>query len=253
MGGDIVVWVVYKGFEVILQDCEECFIDLVMECVQVLFVKKVCDESKCFVVVVCLCVDLEGNGVVEVDLVIEVIIENLEVKCVLYQMLELKMKQDVLLIINILLILLVELCDYIQCLVQFVGLYYFNLVVQMLLVEIIYYDGMVLEIECCLVVFCKVLGKFLVLVVGSLGFLVNCVLFLYMLEVVIVYVEGILGLVIDKVVVKFGMLMGLIELIDIVGLDVVVGVGCELVFFLGLQILVVLQMVELDKCGKKDG
>src|SRR3546814_18362240 len=68
------------------------------------------------------------------------------------------------------------------------------------------------------------------------SFLVNRLLFPYMLEAATAYSEGIPGAVIDKAAVKFGMPMGPIELIDTVGLDVASGVGQELAPFLGLEI-----------------
>jgi 3-hydroxyacyl-CoA dehydrogenase/enoyl-CoA hydratase/3-hydroxybutyryl-CoA epimerase len=104
-----------------------------------------------------------------------------------------------------------------------------------------------------LAAFCKALDKFPVPVAGTPGFLVNRVLFPYMLEAANAYAEGIPGAVIDKAAVKFGMPMGPIELIDTVGLDVAAGVGKELSPFLGLQVPAALATVEPDKRGKKDG
>jgi 3-hydroxyacyl-CoA dehydrogenase/enoyl-CoA hydratase/3-hydroxybutyryl-CoA epimerase len=121
------------------------------------------------------------------------------------------------------------------------------------LVEIIHHDGMAPETERRLAAFCKALGKFPVPVAGTPGFLVNRVLFPYMLEAATAYAEGIPGPVIDKAAVKFGMPMGPIELLDTVGLDVAAGVGKELAPFLGLQIPAALQTVEQGKRGKKDG
>jgi 3-hydroxyacyl-CoA dehydrogenase/enoyl-CoA hydratase/3-hydroxybutyryl-CoA epimerase len=104
-----------------------------------------------------------------------------------------------------------------------------------------------------LAAFCKALDKFPVPVAGTPGFLVNRVLFPYMLEAATVYAEGVPGVVIDKAAVKFGMPMGPIELIDTVGLDVAQGVGAELSPFLGLQLPAALATVEPGKRGKKDG
>ncbi|WP_054658484.1 3-hydroxyacyl-CoA dehydrogenase NAD-binding domain-containing protein, partial [Stenotrophomonas pictorum] len=253
MGGDIAAWAAYKGFNVTLQDREQRFIDPAMTRAQALFDKKVKDPAKRPEVVARLKADLAGDGVAVADLVIEAIIENPEAKRALYQTLEPKMKAGALLSTNTSSIPLVELRDHIQRPAQFAGLHYFNPVAQMPLVEIIHHDGMAPETERRLAAFCKALGKFPVPVAGTPGFLVNRVLFPYMLEAATAYAEGIPGPVIDKAAVKFGMPMGPIELLDTVGLDVAAGVGKELAPFLGLQIPAALATVEPNKRGKKDG
>jgi 3-hydroxyacyl-CoA dehydrogenase/enoyl-CoA hydratase/3-hydroxybutyryl-CoA epimerase len=253
MGGDIAAWAAYKGFTVTLQDREQRFIDPAMTRAQALFEKKVKDPAKRPDVVARLKADLAGDGVAQADLVIEAIIENPEAKRALYQSLEPKMKADALLTTNTSSIPLVELRDHIQRPAQFAGLHYFNPVAQMPLVEIIHHDGMAPETEKRLAAFCKALGKFPVPVAGTPGFLVNRVLFPYMLEAATAYAEGIPGPVIDKAAVKFGMPMGPIELLDTVGLDVAAGVGKELAPFLGLQVPAALATVEQNKRGKKDG
>ncbi|MCW4454787.1 3-hydroxyacyl-CoA dehydrogenase NAD-binding domain-containing protein [Flavobacterium sp. MXW15] len=253
MGGDIAAWAAYKGFDVTLQDREQRFIDPGMTRAQALFARKVKDESKRPAVAARLKADLAGDGVAQADLVIEAIIENPEAKRELYQSLEPKMKADALLTTNTSSIPLTELRGHIQRPAQFAGLHYFNPVAQMPLVEIIHHDGMAPETEQRLAAFCKALGKFPVPVAGTPGFLVNRVLFPYMLEAATAYAEGIPGPVIDKAAVKFGMPMGPIELLDTVGLDVAAGVGEELAPFLGLQIPAALASVEAGKRGKKDG
>ncbi len=253
MGGDIAAWAAYKGFDVTLQDREQRFIDPAMARAQALFEKKVKDPAKRPDVAARLKADLAGDGVAQADLVIEAIIENPEAKRELYQSLERRMKTDALLTTNTSSIPLVELRGHIARPAQFAGLHYFNPVAQMPLVEIIHHDGMAPETEQRLAAFCKALGKFPVPVAGSPGFLVNRVLFPYMLEAATAYAEGIPGPVIDKAAVKFGMPMGPIELLDTVGLDVAAGVGRELAPFLGLQIPAALATVESSKRGKKDG
>ncbi|MDX3936524.1 3-hydroxyacyl-CoA dehydrogenase NAD-binding domain-containing protein [Stenotrophomonas sp.] len=253
MGGDIAAWSAYKGFNVTLQDREQRFIDPAMERAQALFAKRVKDDSKRPAVAARLKADLAGEGVAQADLVIEAIIENPEAKRELYQSLEPKMKADALLTTNTSSIPLDELRDHIQRPAQFAGLHYFNPVAQMPLVEIIHHDGMAPETEGRLASFCKALGKFPVPVAGTPGFLVNRVLFPYMLEAATAYAEGVPGPVLDKAAVKFGMPMGPIELLDTVGLDVAAGVGKELAPFLGLQVPAALATVEQGKRGKKDG
>ncbi len=253
MGGDIAAWAAYKGFDVTLQDREQRFIDPAMARAQALFEKKVKDPAKRPEVAARLKADLAGDGVARADLVIEAIIENPDAKRELYQSLEPRMKDDALLTSNTSSIPLVELREHIAHPARFAGLHYFNPVAQMPLVEIIHHDRMAPETEQRLAAFCKALGKFPVPVAGTPGFLVNRVLFPYMLEAATAYAEGIPGPVIDRAAAKFGMPMGPIELLDTVGLDVAASVGRELAPFLGLQIPAALATVEQGRRGKKDG
>lgn len=253
MGGDIAAWSAYKGFEVTLSDREQRFIDGALTRAQDLFAKRVKDESKRPAVAARLKGDLAGDGAAQADLVIEAIIEKPEAKRELYDQVEPKMKPDALLTTNTSSIPLVELRDHIRRPAQFGGLHYFNPVALMPLVEIIRHDAMAPETEQRLAAFCKAIDKLPVPVAGTPGFLVNRVLFPYMLEAATAFAEGIPGPAIDKVAVKFGMPMGPIELIDTVGLDVAAGVGAELAPFLGLSVPAALSGVEPNKRGKKDG
>jgi 3-hydroxyacyl-CoA dehydrogenase/enoyl-CoA hydratase/3-hydroxybutyryl-CoA epimerase len=253
MGGDIAAWSAYKGFEVTLQDREQRFIDGAQARAQELFAKRVKDETKRPAVAARLKSDLDGAGVPEADLVIEAIIENPEAKRELYESVEPRLKADALLTTNTSSIPLTELREHIQRPAQFAGLHYFNPVALMPLVEIIRHDAMAPETEKRLAAFCKALDKLPVPVAGTPGFLVNRVLFPYMLEAANAYAKGIPGPVIDKAAVKFGMPMGPIELIDTVGLDVAAGVGRELAPFLGLMVPAALGNIETGKRGKKDG
>ncbi|HQY82182.1 3-hydroxyacyl-CoA dehydrogenase NAD-binding domain-containing protein [Thermomonas sp.] len=254
MGGDIAAWSAYKGFEVTLQDREQRFIDGALARAQELFAKRVKDDAKRPAVAARLQGDLAGDGVADADLVIEAIIENPDAKRALYAAVEPRLEADALLTTNTSSIPLDELRGHITRPAQFAGLHYFNPVALMPLVEIIHHDQMAAETQQRLAAFCKALDKLPVPVAGTPGFLVNRVLFPYMLEAMTAYAEGIPGPAIDKVAVKFGMPMGPIELIDTVGLDVAAGVGGELAPFLGLPIPAALQAPpEAGKRGKKDG
>ena len=254
MGGDIAAWAAYKGFQVTLQDREQRFIDTAMTRAQELFAKRVKDAGKRPEVAARLVSDLEGAGVASADLLIEAIIERPDAKRDLYAAVEPKMKADALLTTNTSSIPLTELREHIARPAQFAGLHYFNPVAMMPLVEIIQHDGMAPDTAKRLAAFCKAIDKLPVPVAGTPGFLVNRLLFPYMLEAVTAYSEGIPGPVLDKAAVKFGMPMGPIELIDTVGLDVASGVGAELAPFLGLPIPAALAAPpEAGKRGKKDG
>ena len=254
MGGDIAAWSAYKGFEVTLSDREQRFIDGAMARAGDLFAKKVKDEGKRPAIAARLKGDLSGDGAATADLVIEAIVEQPEAKRDLYTSVEPRMKPDALLTTNTSSIPLVELREHIQRPAQFAGLHYFNPVAMMPLVEIIRHDAMAADTERRLAGFCKAIDKLPVPVAGTPGFLVNRVLFPYMLEAVRAFAEGVPGAAIDKAAVRFGMPMGPIELVDTVGLDVGAHVASELAPFLGIEVPAALSgEIEPGKRGKKDG
>lgn len=253
MGGDIAAWSAYKGFEVTLQDREQRYIDSAMTRAQALLEKKIKDPARRPAVAARLKSDLAGAGVESADLVIEAIIEDLQAKRALYAAVEPRLKPDALLTTNTSSIPLVELRADIARPAQFGGLHYFNPVAMMPLVEVVHHDAMSAQTARRLAMFCRALDKYPVPVAGTPGFLVNRVLFPYLLEAATAYAEGIPGAVIDKTAVKFGMPMGPIELIDTVGLDVAAGVSKQLAAFLGLQVPAALATVAADRRGKKDG
>ena len=254
MGGDIAAWSAYKGFEVTLADREQRFVDAALQRASELFAKRVKDESKRPAVAARLRGDVAGNGVTDADLLIEAIVERPDAKRALYGDVEPRMKPDALLTTNTSSIPLDELREGLARPAQFAGLHYFNPVALMPLVEIIRHDGMDPVTEQRLAGFCRAIDKFPVPVAGTPGFLVNRVLFPYMLEAANAYAEGIPAPLIDKAAVKFGMPMGPIELVDTVGLDVAAGVGHELAPFLGLPIPAALATPpDVGRRGKKDG
>ncbi|MCA0198001.1 MAG: enoyl-CoA hydratase/isomerase family protein [Proteobacteria bacterium] len=253
MGGDIAAWSAYKGFQVTLQDREQRFIDGALSRAQELFAKRVKDDAKRPAVAARLQGDLDGAGVATADLVIEAIVENPVAKRELYQALEPRMKPDALLTSNTSSIPLDELREHLARPDRFAGLHYFNPVALMPLVEIVQHDRLDPGHVRRLAGFCKTLDKLPVAVAGTPGFLVNRVLFPYLLEAASLHAEGVPGKVIDKAAVDFGMPMGPIELIDTVGLDVAQGVAAELAPFLGLQVPATLAAVEPGRRGRKDG
>ena len=254
MGGDIAAWAAYKGLDVTLQDREQTVIDKAQARAATLFEKKVKDETKRPAVAARLRSDLAGDGVADADLVIEAIVERADAKRELYATIEPRLKPDALLTTNTSSIPLDELRAHVQRPAHFAGLHYFNPVASMPLVEIVHHDGVSDDTARRLAAFCKAIDKLPVPVAGTPGFLVNRLLFPYMLEAATAYAEGIPGAAIDRAAVDFGMPMGPIELIDTVGLDIASGVGQELAPFLGLQIPEALATPpEAGKRGKKDG
>ena len=254
MGGDIAAWCALQGFTVSLQDREMKYIEPALKRAEELFAKKLKTEDRIAPVRARLVADVESAKVPEADLVIEAIFENLDAKRALYANLEPRMKATAILATNTSSIPLTELRAQLAHPQRFVGLHYFNPVAMMPLVEIVRHDGLDKAIEARVAAFAKAIDKLPVPVATSPGFLVNRVLFPYMLEAATLYAEGVPGPVIDRAAKKFGMPMGPIELMDTVGLDVATGVSKVLSPFLGISIPDKLQgMIAAGKRGKKDG
>ncbi|MDP1698068.1 MAG: 3-hydroxyacyl-CoA dehydrogenase NAD-binding domain-containing protein [Xanthomonadaceae bacterium] len=254
MGGDIAAWCALKGFDVTLQDRELKYIEPALARARSLFEKKVKREDQRQATIARLQADVGGDGVASADLVIEAIFENLDAKKALFASVEETLNSNAILTSNTSSIPLTELREGIKHRGRFAGLHYFNPVSMMPLVEIVRHDTMDAETERRLAAFCRAIDKLPVPVAGSPGFLVNRVLFPYMLEAITCYGEGIPGAVIDRAAVKFGMPMGPIELADTVGLDVAASVAKVLTPFLGLSIPDGLDsLLQAGKRGRKDG
>lgn len=254
MGGDIAGWAAYKGFDVTLQDRDQAVIDAAIARSRALFAKKLKTEDRIASATARLLPNLSGNGAERADLLIEAIVENLEAKQQLYAEVEPRLPADALLVSNTSSIPPDALGSGLRRPAQFAGLHYFNPVALMPLVEIVRHAQMAPDTEQRLAGFCRKIDKLPISVAGTPGFLVNRVLFPYMLEALTAHAEGIPGAVIDKAALAFGMPMGPIELADTVGLDVAASVGTELAPFLRLPIPVKLQAPpEQGKRGKKDG
>ena len=254
MGGDIAAWSALKGFNVSLQDRELRFVQPALERAGTLFAKKFKREDQRAAALTRLVADVEGENVADADLVIEAIFENLDAKRELFARVEGTQKAGGLLATNTSSIPVADLASGLAAPGRFAGLHFFNPVSMMPLVEIVRHDAMDAETERRLAAFCRAIDKLPVPVAGSPGFLVNRVLFPYMLEAITALNEGIPGPVIDRAALKFGMPMGPIELADTVGLDVAASVAKVLTPFLGLTIPAGLEdKLTANKRGRKDG
>ncbi|MFO0813000.1 MAG: 3-hydroxyacyl-CoA dehydrogenase NAD-binding domain-containing protein [Gemmatales bacterium] len=153
------------------------------------------------------------------DLVLEVVVENPEVKKALYQRIEPQMKPGAILASNTSAISIGLLAEGLKNPDRFVGIHFFNPVRQMPLVEIIKGPKTSDETVVSAVAFAKALGKVTVVVQDGPGFLVNRVLFPYMNEALELIMDGVSLRGVDSAAKAFGMPMGPITLSDVVGMD----------------------------------
>jgi 3-hydroxyacyl-CoA dehydrogenase/enoyl-CoA hydratase/3-hydroxybutyryl-CoA epimerase len=103
---------------------------------------------------------------------------------------------------------------------RLVGLHFFNPVAKMQLVEVVSTTSSSEESIRKAIQFTKGIGKLPLPVRSSPGFLVNRILMPYLHEAAILESEGIPAAAIDRAAEAFGMPIGPIELIDMVGLDI---------------------------------
>ena len=160
----------------------------------------------------------EGFG--DVDLVIEAAIEDLEIKRQLFRELEKRTKNTAILATNTSSLSVTELQKSSARPTRIAGLHFFNPVHKMPLVEVIHAPVTAKDIAPVLASWAAGLGKTPVIVRDSPGFLVNRILMPYLNEAGMLIAEGLPVEHVDRIMRRFGMPMGPLELLDQVGLDV---------------------------------
>ena len=254
MGGDIASWCALRGLEVTLQDREQKYIDPAMERAAKLFARRIRDDDDRAAATARLRADVDGSGIADADLIIEAIFENLDAKKALYKDVEQRMKPDAILATNTSSIRLEELRTELRQPQRFIGVHFFNPVALMPLVEIILCEDTEQEALNQGFAFVKAIGKFPLECKSSPGFVVNRILAPYTAEAMHLVQEGVGLADIDEAAMAFGMPVGPVELVDNVGLDVVLHVaevlGAETEGPVAEQLR---KMVDSGKLGRKSG
>src|SRR5262252_5726439 len=256
MGGDIAAWSALRGFTVTLEDRTEELVAPALKRAQELFERRLRDPGKSAAARSRLRADIQGEGVAGADLVIEAIFENLAAKQELYARLEPRMKPDAILATNTSSILLESLATGVSKPERFIGLHFFNPVAQMQLIEIVHGARTTPAAMQTATGFARRLDKLPVPCRSAPGFMVNRVLTPYLYEAMLAAQEGTAFAVIDRCAVSFGMPVGPIELIDVVGLDVASHVGEIIAQELGRPVTQIARLNELlaaKKLGRKSG
>jgi 3-hydroxyacyl-CoA dehydrogenase/enoyl-CoA hydratase/3-hydroxybutyryl-CoA epimerase len=256
MGGDIAAWSALRGFSVTLQDRTEELVAPALKRAGELFDRRLKDPAANSAARARLQADVAGAGAAAADVVIEAIYENLEAKQSLYASLEPRMKPQALLATNTSSIMLEPLAAKLARPARLVGLHFFNPVAQMPLIEVVHGAATDEGAVQLATAFARRLDKLPVPCKSAPGFMVNRVLTPYMYEAMVIAGEGVPQPLIDRAAVDFGMPMGPIELIDVVGLDVASHVGEIIAAELARPLTQVPRLTELiaaKKLGKKSG
>ena len=256
MGGDIAAWSALRGFTVTLEDRAQEYLEPALQRAQELFDKRLPDPARNAEARARLRADLAGDGAASADVVIEAIFENLEAKQALYARIEPRLKPGALLATNTSSIMLEPLAAKLVQPERLVGLHFFNPVAQMPLIEVVHAANTAAAAVQAATGFARRLDKLPIACRSAPGFMVNRVLTPYMYEAMLAAQEGTPPPIIDRCAVSFGMPVGPIELVDVVGLDVAAHVGEIIARELGRPVTRIARLDELiaaKHLGRKSG
>ena len=253
MGGDIAAWCAGRGLTVTLQDQGiERIAPAIQRAAKVFERKCRGDKLRSRMMLERIVPDVDGRGVRQADVVIEAIFENLEAKHKLLMSLEPMIKPDAVLATNTSSLRIEDIGAVLQNPARLVGIHFFNPVAKMPLVEVVSAAATDPAMARRAAAFVKQIDKLPLPVASHPGFLVNAVLGPYMLEAIRCVDEGVAPEVIDRALTDFGMPMGPIELVDLVGLDVAMAAGKALTGA-GTPPKRLSELVAAGNLGKKSG
>jgi len=224
MGGDIAAWCARQGLTVSLQDQDIAPIAAALARAGAKIGKRL-DAREARAFADRLIADPDGHGAAHADVVIEAIVENAEAKRALLARLEAVMKPDAVLATNTSSLRLEDLRGELANPARLVGIHFFNPVAKMPLVEVVTADGGDVEMARRAAAFVRQIERLPLPVRSAPGFLVNAALAPYLFAAMRAVDEGLAPQTVDRAMEDFGMPMGPIELIDLVGLDVAMAAG----------------------------
>ena len=197
------------------------------------------------------------------DVVIEAIYEDLEMKRSLIRQIEPLMRPDAVFATNTSALSVTEIANASSRPEQVIGLHFFSPVDRMPLVELIQHAKTSRATARRAFDLASRMGKTVIVVRDVPGFFVNRCLGPFMAEALTLLRQGVEPHAIDNALIKFGMPMGPIALIDEVGIDIALktceslaispGVGTRLAGTGGAHCLAPLRKVSESCRGKKDG
>lgn len=189
------------------------------------------------------------------DIVIEVVFEDIEIKYKVFVQLVNVVGEYVVFVINIFYFDVDVIVEWVVNLECVLGLYFFLFVYIMWLFEVVCGKKILVIVLVSVMQLGKCMCKVVVVLGVCYGFIGNCMLFCYGCEVGLMLLEGVFLCQIDKVLIDFGMFMGLFIMGDMVGLDIGY-MNCQkldLESFEQCVFFVYDRLVEMDCKGQKIG
>lgn len=259
MGSGIAQWLSSRGVTVILRDVSRELVDRGLANIEKTYAdavkRRIMTEEKAKegrARIICSTAHVEMR---ELGIVIEAASEKLEVKKSIFQELSAAAPKAIL-ATNTSALPIHELAQQTNSPERVIGLHFFNPVSRMKLVEVVVSKLTSAETRDRALGFARQIGKLPVVVRDSPGFLVNRVLFPYLLDAAELYEAGLGIEQIDRELVKWGMPMGPLRLIDEIGIDVTVDIASTLEKAYGARdhaASVLMWLREARMLGRKSG
>ena len=229
MGSGIAQWLSSRGVSVILRDVgteeltrglaniEKIYADAVKRAIMT---EEKAKEGRARIVASSAPIEMR-----DVQIVIEAASEKMEIKKEIFRELVQKAPHATMLATNTSALSLSDLAAETKTPERVVGLHFFNPVSRMKLVEVVVGTETSDATIARALGFVRQIAKLPVIVRDSPGFLVNRVLFPYLLEAAELFENGVSGQEMDHALLQWGMPMGPLRLIDEIGVDITVDIA----------------------------
>jgi 3-hydroxyacyl-CoA dehydrogenase / enoyl-CoA hydratase / 3-hydroxybutyryl-CoA epimerase len=229
MGSGIAQWLSSRGVTVILRDVAREQIDRGLANVEKIYADAVkrglMTEEKAKQGRARICGSTAPMELRDVQFVIEATSEKMEIKKEVFRELAMEAGPKTIVATNTSALPASELADVTVSPEHVIGLHFFNPVSRMKLVEVVIAKQTSDETRDRSLAFVRQIGKVPVIVRDSPGFLVNRVLFPYLLDAAKLFESGVDAKRIDRALVEWGMPMGPLRLIDEIGVDITIDIG----------------------------
>ena len=260
MGSGIAQWLSSRGVSVILRDVDSAAIDRGLANIEKTYADAVkrglLSEEKAKEGRARIVASTQPAILRDVQIVIEAASEKLEIKKKIFADLAAKTSETAILATNTSALPIDELATSTGSPRRVVGLHFFNPVSRMKLIEVVIGRQTSDEIRDRALAFARQIGKLPVVVRDSPGFLVNRVLFPYLLDAAELFQSGVSAEEIDRALLDWGMPMGPLRLIDEIGVDITVDIAATLekAFGAGARAPEILRkMYDAKILGRKSG
>jgi 3-hydroxyacyl-CoA dehydrogenase/enoyl-CoA hydratase/3-hydroxybutyryl-CoA epimerase len=229
MGSGIAQWLSSRGVTVILRDVAREQIDRGLANIEKVYADAVkrglMSEEKAKQGRARICGSTAPMELRDVQFVIEATSEKMEIKNEVFRELAMEAGPKTVVATNTSALPVSELADVTVSPEHVIGLHFFNPVSRMKLVEVVIAKQTSDETRDRSLAFVRQIGKLPVLVRDSPGFLVNRVLFPYLLDAAQLFESGVDAERIDRALVEWGMPMGPLRLIDEIGVDITIDIA----------------------------